>query len=1014
MERIKSIKASDSAVKLFIKTIEPLNIIKWKGFTVEEVVDGNVVATEKKINDEATLNLYIEKYILPNFLSRIQRDRNNSDYLDAVNYYMKDIDVEEEYRMVRENNIFAPEIEEAYKIYNRADAADRDPTTPTNRERARLQLLNYYNNIKQDNFESWLQTINAIEEIQKRPALKYLILKSVFDLSDETKKNPVPSANYAVIEQMVSRIDNIKWEYGGKIKDENMRKSIVSIYKSVIKENNEKQKAGLPQDTFDVVLMRVKQSIPEQFFDEKEIIEIIKTQQSVEAYTQKIEVPNPNYDELIEANPTAKNKVPKTIKTFKTPEQITAELSAKIPGLAYANEDVAKILQDHYSPELDIAKQYKSDLIAFSERISKKYTSKKESDWVHIPQYGKDGNGNPLVDENGQPMSKEKIDAIFDARLEELDAYSNPNNWCTTKNRNGPYYLKDGDFYIYKEKGRAYVAIRFWNNNIYEIAGDQSKFRGAARTAPIEHWKEVVDFVKSKGWVGIITPNSPAAAHWNILLEQKNLNESFFNDDGTPNLEEIEEEANRIEKEPTRFKIFEKNETIRASKFVYGKLRNACKIGWKQIIESKTGAASVQFIESILDKSADIPDFLLEDPDFVESIHGNLAKLYSDNPRQLKVVLQKVPTHLEMYPRGRKIFIDAVINLYRDGFHWVATAYGANKKDAQSRAKIQNAQKENEEICSIIAQHFPELIDNQEFITARNEAKEQSITAALTNGFVSEEMPIDTVNAYIIENIAQLSKTFSDKIVVAKKPKAGIKTPTDIFKENRIQSFMQSIMPPKYRKSSAYTQLIDATRKKVLLASIEFYSQFDEKYKNDPDLYNAYKRLILPNLHIFIRDKKLDEIDSRLKSDQDYATIMQEMGRGEDLDKISKIIKSKPSVFLTLTDELKESVQVQDVYLASRCIDKVTTWRQVLLKEWMDSRMPLSFRQRQDAREKYKEYLLWSINNVALTNSPYFVKCTEEDIDAEFLQLDEIQEACEKRTAKMKKAVGWYCRLVLS
>ena len=684
-------------------------------------------------------------------------------------------------------------------------------------------------------------------------------------------------------------------------------------------------------------------------------------------------------------------------KEGKTAEQISAETGVPV-------DQVQGAIEQNGSSKIDIIKDYQKDLVDHSIEAGRKEFSKdNQSGWLKLPMKA---NTKPGVDDKGNPLTAEQV---YDRNLDILHNFSVPNSWCTKKNSNGPIYLSDGDFWILVDNGKAHVGIRFGNQNqqIYEIAGDQSFADGVSRSCPTAYWREITDLIYREGLEPKITGS--AKSHWDRILKERNLNKSFFNEDGTPNFEELEWFKNELERSPELYNRVTENENFAKYPAVVKSMQDACKKGWFRRVEALGGHDAFALAENLANNAQQMPDFVLNDPAFADNVHGRLAVMYQNAPENVGQVLDRVPNHWQVFPRGKEIFKEAVLAKYRDGIHWVAGAHGATRKTKEERRKINIANMQLEKMQEAIGKYLPELNEDRAFEIDREQAKLESAGAAIEAGFFSQDMPRQSVEAFFQnpQNIEKISEEYAKRISGAHKLPYKRQTEDTIFMNEFMDRELNAIAPGWVRKLPSFQQLVATTKRKVLNMNIGKFVKFDEEYRNDPDLFNAYKAHVLKSDPL--KRQLLDGqgyFDPRLQQDPDFRRAVD--NAQENIPQIVKTINLKPAVYLSLNPDQQQQPEILDAYLRKRVNTNAAISYSLLGKEY--PKLPAFVKAREDVKEKYINVVIMLLTS-ALPGSSGYLKC--EEIDPVAMADARVVDLCNRRAAKQGKqaSLGWYRKL---
>jgi hypothetical protein len=189
-DKIAKYKISDPFLIFFINKYE--TTINWN-----------------EIESSEDINKFIQDKLLPDLYSK-------TDPKAEVNNYIKDIDIEEEYRRNANN----PQIQQAYQVYQQ------------NPEKAKQQLMDHVNGSKKKAFQDWVNYLSdPNSEYIKHPAFVYSMLKPILDISSENDKRSTYSQNAMAIAAVFNKIKETK----GK---ENV--NMAKFYEKVLENTNQK------------------------------------------------------------------------------------------------------------------------------------------------------------------------------------------------------------------------------------------------------------------------------------------------------------------------------------------------------------------------------------------------------------------------------------------------------------------------------------------------------------------------------------------------------------------------------------------------------------------------------------------------------------------------------------------------------------------------------------------------------------------------------------------------------
>jgi len=686
-------------------------------------------------------------------------------------------------------------------------------------------------------------------------------------------------------------------------------------------------------------------------------------------------------------------------KEKKTPQEIS-----QVTGIPVA--DIQHAINQNDSRNIDILKTYDKDLADHSIEASRQEFDGKgnKSGWIKLPKKDKT---QPRVDANGKQISAEEV---YQENLETLHNFSVPNSWCTTKNSNGPIYLSAGDFWILVKEGKGVVGIRFGDQNILEIAGDQSYAGGVSRSCPREYWREITDIIAREGLEDKITGYS-AKAHWEEILKERNLNKSFFNDDGTPNIEEIEDFKKHLLSNPLLFNRVTENEKFQEYPEILEQLKDTCKQGWFKKIQGMQGNDALHMAQNVADNAQNMPDFVLADPDFIDNVHGRLTALYANNPESIKQVLDKVPNHWQVYPRGKEVFKQAILNKYREGMYWRANAYGASRKTKEQRNRISVAKMALDQLQEAIGKYMPELNEDKAFEADLNLVKAESSAIAINEGYFSQEMPRQAVEQFFLnpDNLEKLSNEYAERISKAHEIPYKRQTEDTVFLDAFMDREINSIAPGWIRKLPGFQNLSAITKKKVLSLNIEKFKLFEDHYKQNPELRALYKQKVLENnpyqTHLM---RGPQHFDPHILEDADFKQAI----NAEDPQIIAKdvyTVKLDPLKYFRLSDQKKQNPDIIQAYIAGRVTTPSIMSSVKLVDEYKN--LPQFLKEEPVVMDKYKQMLIHLIR-VAKPGNPKFLR--KEMIVPPFDKDPDIIREMTTRDQQnnlRKASVGWYKKL---
>ena len=653
-------------------------------------------------------------------------------------------------------------------------------------------------------------------------------------------------------------------------------------------------------------------------------------------------------------------------------------------------EQVQDAINQNNSRNIDIFKDYEKSLVEHSLAVAKQgYNEADKTGWLKLPSKDKTKEG---IDKDGKPIDAEKV---FQNNVEILHNFSVPNAWCTTKNSNGPRYLSAGDFWILVENGKANVGIRFSGEDIVEIAGDQSYAGGVSRSCPTAYWREITDIIYREGLEPRIT--SYAKTHWDQILKEANLNKSFFNEDGTPNLEEIEEFRKMLLTNPALYNRVTENDKFAQYPQLLESLQTACKEGWFKKVQNLGGNDALQMAENVAANAQNMPEFVLRDPAFMENVHGRLTALYENSPDRIRNVLEKVPNHWRDYPRGKEVFKHAVLRKYQEGLYWKANVFSASRKTKEQKGRIATAKIEYDALQQVIGDLLPELHADKDFEQAVNVAKNQSAEAAVREGYIAIDTPRPVIDRIFADpaNVEEMAEKYADKISKAHLEPHSRQTETSVLLDSYMDSEFSAIAPLWARKTPGFQNFINLTKKKVLIKNIHNFPSFDPRYKEDPELYRLYKEQVLANDPLKKKLVGKDKVDERLLQDKDYQAAVGNFDQG--IEQVLKTMKWRASVYLTLPPQVQENPQVVEAYIQSRVYSTNMNFQNALAKEF--TKLPEFLKENPVIQQKYIEVVKRLMRTAMPGDKINYINCNELDIIA--TQDPEIVEMCNKRNTPL-------------
>ena len=163
----------------------------------------------ERVETPEQVSQYIVDILIPQLYGRIDSESES-------NNYMKDIDLEREFR----NNPNDPQVQQAYEVYQ------QDPAG------AKRLILEHINGSKKKAFFGWWDYLTKGNDIYaKSPAFQYSVLKPMIDSSSETNKSGILSLNAMALAPLYQKIKGnpssfkIKEWYKDSLDDVNIRSS---------------------------------------------------------------------------------------------------------------------------------------------------------------------------------------------------------------------------------------------------------------------------------------------------------------------------------------------------------------------------------------------------------------------------------------------------------------------------------------------------------------------------------------------------------------------------------------------------------------------------------------------------------------------------------------------------------------------------------------------------------------------------------------------------------------------
>jgi hypothetical protein len=229
-------------------------------------------------------------------------------------------------------------------------------------------------------------------------------------------------------------------------------------------------------------------------------------------------------------------------------------------------------------------------------------------------------------------------------------------------------------------------------------------------------------------------------------------------------------------------------------------------------------------------------------------------------------------------------------------------------------------------MMKIIADFAEDLNSDPEFVAAMEAANIEAINAAVKDGFVSREMPQDTMETFLDnpENFEALKTRLIKQIVEspnAAKTEGKKQTLMQrVFTQGYIESHIIELAPEVMRRGEIFNKFKYAIIKGVLTRFILQFPLFEEKFKDDIDLYTAYKDKML-NLNVarlmleYQGKPEFDRIfDQRLLQDPDFQRKLEVLKENVDPKKYRGIVQTNPSNYLKLDEQIKAIPEVQEAY----------------------------------------------------------------------------------------------------
>jgi hypothetical protein len=889
-----------------------------------------------------------------------------TDPQSAKNVYIKKLNMDKLRKVFPQQ--LNPAFDEAYDIYL------------NNPEEGMKKYVNHVNNLKMLAFKRWVGYIKGNERLKKEAAFCFILLNRVVDSSSSSTLNPPTACNPVVIGNLRASLLKHEDEFKGNLR---------TTYEGA---ENEEYEIETPSE----------EPTTESPIGEDAAIE--------EAPTQKKKIDRNTKNADIQKQILSWDKSQSTEKQKKeTLDEIAARLDVKI-------DDIKEFLRWEYMRTGAFVKIYQELLTEHNEKIAK-MSSAAGKGWIKFPQ--KDTIQDE-VDENGNKITAEEI---YDRNLDYLDALSQPIRWCTTRNFNGPYYTSQGDFYAFVRNGKAECAIRFVGDSLVEFAGDQT---AGYWKCPTSNYKEIIPFVRENGWEDKIAPVKLARDFWEKIVQESKLNLDFFDSDGNPNLEEIENYLTFIRKDPRNFNRVDIS-LFNAFPDVMQMFKDACKEGWLSEFRKTSDSQSLANIDNLASWGKDIPDFVQEDPAFVEGLHGRVSSIYADNPLRIREVMNKLPLHWQIYPQGKEIFKQAVLNSYDNDFYWVSKAYGVKRRAASERLEIERAQNYINGLNSVISEYYPDLLQDDEFQSMIDSKKQDNISDAIMRGFISDEMDLDRVDQTFAnqEFAEQFIETLATKIATAhERPNTRI-TEDKVFAKKFMMDEIFKVAPKSLRNLPNFSSMMEKIVMSVLAKKISYYKMFDPEFKlpksKDGDdskisnlqrqIYDLYKAKVLAShpqeLYLNHGPRYFDDA---ILDDPEFQSAISPTEDASNITKYIENIKYVPESYLQLirVDPVAaQHPEVVDAYINSR-LRRGMLKRQSIIFEF--KLLPAFVKDMPEVRNAYEEVVIHLLKT-SLPKTKYYIDC--KDIDEISMQNPIIKQLCEERESKNKNtrtANGWYIR----
>lgn len=686
------------------------------------------------------------------------------------------------------------------------------------------------------------------------------------------------------------------------------------------------------------------------------------------------------------------------------PKETIADLSARLNVEA---SDIIDFLNWEYIRSGDYVTSYTDALSKHNQEITQKVSVAADGEWILFPKLTATATTYGSSEEIYKASNQEEKE-----KLDLLDALSQPIGWCTTKQRNGPLYTSWGDFYAFVRNGRAECAIRFAGDQLVEFAGDQST--GQYYVCPTKNWREIIKIVEEKGWEGKIAKTGQGLPFWEQILKEKNLNADFFNADGTPNMEEINNFIGFIEKDPRNYG------RVNIASFasfpdVLELFKNACRNGWIKELGEKNVDGSTSSIENLLKWSRDIPQFLQEEQVFIDGIHGKVSQLYVTNPLRLAEVHRYLPNHLSLYPQGKDLFKNAVLSKYQEGYAWLNKA-AKKYQSPENKIRIERAGLFMTQLSSVIQTCYPDLLLDGAFNAAIEQTNMAAIPDLIQKGFLIKGMPKEQVdeafandefvNNFIEETINRAQQLPNEiKGFGAKK----------IFNKKFLQLFITSRIPKKFQKNPTIRAAVQTIEFNILNKYIEQYKDFDPTYKENPQLYEAYKTFIMDkNPYMLFINHGAKYFDEKILSDPEFKeAIRSREVTNVDIAKIVRSVTVNPASYLAIAKTDPSAAlepQVIEAYISRRIRIPNQLQKQPIIFEYKD--LPQSVKENEEVKKTYQDIVAYLLT-AAMPGTKFYIDCAT--LDPAALEDERIVAGCEKRKQVKKRASGtWYKKSINS